>query len=253
MTPQAGAPRETWEVPELGPSLGRLGDPPPGAGAGPLGAKLDDIRLRLVTGVFELAGAGRAFSAAGDPGGAMASLNRVAWLGLWERAVAAAADRVAATVNARLEDAAAESRFPRWRLRSALLTPDDTRAIAARLGGGGGPFVAALDELEQTIHGATSQIGRGGEAGGPWRSALAAVARRLEAAWLALEQAASAEQHRWQLDVERIRAWHLPRWPLWLLTAMVLAAATYLGLVLGGYLPVPPSLAGFAELWWSRL
>jgi hypothetical protein len=33
----------------------------------------------------------------------------------------------------------------------------------------------------------------------------------------------------------------------------VLAVATYLGLVLGGYVPVPPPLAGFAELWWSRL
>jgi hypothetical protein len=253
MTPHTGAPRETWEVPELGPSLGRLGDPPPGSGTDPLGPELDDIRLRLVTGVFELAGAGRAFSAAGDPGGAMASLNRVAWLALWEKAVAASAERVTATVNARLEAAAAESRFPRWRLRTALLTPDDTRAIAARLGGGGGPFVAALDELEQTVHGAMTQRGRGGPAGAAWRSALTAAARRLEAAWLALEQAAAVEQRRWQVDVERIRGWHLPRWPLWLLTAIVLAGATYLGLVLGGYVPVPRALAGFAELWWSRL
>jgi hypothetical protein len=253
MMPQTGAPRETWEVPELGPSLGRLGDPPPGSEAGPLGARLDDIRLRLVTGVFELAGAGRAFSAAGDPGGAMASLNRVAWLALWEKAVGASAERVAATVNARLEEAAAESRFPRWRLRTALLTPDDIRAIAARLGGGGGPFVAALDELERTVHGATTQRGRAGTAGEVWRSALTAAARRLEAAWLALEQAAAAEQRRWQVDVERVRAWRLPRWPLWLLTAIVLAGATYLGLVLGGYVPVPPPLAGFAEFWWSRL
>jgi hypothetical protein len=251
--PQTGAPREIWEVPELGPSLGRLGDPPPGSEPGPLGARLDDIRLRLVTGVFELAGIGRAFSAAGDPGGAMATLNRVAWLALWEKTVAASAERVAATVNARLEEAAAESRFPRWRLRTALLTPDDTRAITARLGGGGGPFVAALDELEHTVHGATTQRGRSGPAGAAWRSALTAAARRLEAAWLALEQAAAEEQRRWQVDVERIRAWHFPRWPLWLLTAIVLAGATYLGLVLGGYEPVPRPLAGFVELWWSRL
>jgi hypothetical protein len=253
MMPQTGAPRETWEVPELGPSLGRLGDPVPGAVTGPLGVQLDDIRLRLVTGVFELAGAGRAFSAAGDPGGAMASLNRVAWLALWEKAVAASAERVAATVNGRLEEAAAESRFPRWRLRTALLTPDDTRAIAARLGGGGGPFVAALDELEHTVHGATTQRGRLGATGAAWRAALTATARRLEAAWLALEQAAAAEQRRWQLDVQRVRAWHLPRWPLWLLTAVVLAGATYVGLMLGGYVPVPAPLAGFAEFWWSRL
>jgi hypothetical protein len=244
MTPQTGAPRGTWEVPELGPSLGQLGDPPPDAGAVAFGARLDDIRLRLVTGVFELAGAGRAFAAAGDPDGAVASLGRVAWLALWEKAVDASAERVVATVNAAFEVAAAESRFPRRRLRTVLLTPDDTRAIAARLGGGGGPFVSALDELEQAARGA---------AGAEWRSALTAAARRLEAAWLALEQAAAAEQRRWQVDVERVRAWHLPRWPLWLLTAVVLAVATYLGLVLGGYVPVPPPLAGFAELWWSRL
>jgi hypothetical protein len=253
MTPETGATRETWEVPELGPSLGRLGDLPPEAGAGPLGARLDDIRLRLVTGVFELAGAGRAFAAAGDPQGAMASLGRVAWLALWEKAVAASAERVAVTVNARLEEAAAESRFPRRRLRAALLTPDDTRAIAARLGGAGGPFVVALDHLEQAVHGMTTHRGREGPAAAQWRSALTAAARRLEAAWLALEQAAAAEQRRWQVDIERVRAWHLPRWPLWLLTAIVLAGATYLGLVLGGYLPVPPALAGFADFWWSRL
>jgi hypothetical protein len=251
MMPQTGVPRETWEVPELGPSLGRLGDPPPEAGAAPLDARLDDIRLRLVTGVFELAGAGRAFAAAGDPDGAVACLSRVAWLALWEKAVTASAERVAATVNAAFETAAAESRFPRRRLRTALLTPDDTRAIAARLGGGGGPFVAALDALEQAAHGATAHRARERPAGAEWRAALTAAARRLEAAWLALEQSAAAEQRRWQVDVERVRAWRLPRWPLWLLTAAVLAGATYLGLVLGGYVPVPPPLAGFAELWWS--
>jgi hypothetical protein len=249
---QTGAPRETWEVPELGPSLGHLGDPPPDAPGGPLGVRLDDIRLRLVTEVFELAGAGRAFAAAGDPDGAISSLNRVAWLALWEKAVAASAERVAAMVNARLDEAAAESRYPRRRLRAARLTPADTRAIAARLGGGGGAFVAALDELEQAAHGASAHHGRA-QTAAAWRAALTAAARRLEAAWLALEQAAIAEQRQWQVDVARIRAWHLPRWPLWLLTAIVLAGAIYLGLVLGGYLPVPPMLAGLAEFWWSRL
>lgn len=251
--PHAGASREVWDVPELGPSLGRLGDPPVGAEPGPHDARLDDIRLKLVTGVFELAGAGRAFVAAGDPEGAIASLSRVAWLALWEKAVAASAERVAATVNARLEAAAAESRYPRRRLRAVLLTPGDIRAIAARLGGGGGPFVAALDELEQAGHGVAGHRTAGHSGAAAWRSSLTAAARRLEAAWLALEQAATAEQRHWQAEIERVRAWYLPRWPLWLLTLIVLAGAAYLGLVLGGYLPVPPPLKGFAELWWSRL
>ncbi|HEY7480426.1 MAG TPA: hypothetical protein VH680_07930 [Gemmatimonadales bacterium] len=253
MTAQPGVPRETWEVPELGPSLGRLGDPPPDAEPGPLGARFDDIRLGLVTGVFELAGAGRAFGAAGDPDGAISSLSRVAWLGLWEKAVAACAERVSATVNARLEEAAAVSRYPQRRLRAIRLAPADTRAIAARLGGGGGPFVTALDELEQAARGASGHRGPLAAAAANWRSALTATARRLEAAWLALEAAALLEQRHWQGEIERVRAWHLPGWPLWLLSITVLAAAAYLGLVLGGYLPVPPPLAGFAEFWWSRL
>lgn len=236
------------EVPELGPSLGRLTDPvQPVVGA--LGVRLDDIRLGLATGVFELAGMGRSFAAAGDPEGAAASLNRVAWLAVWEKAVAASAERVTATVNARLEDAAAESRYPRRRLRQVLLTPADTKAIAARLGGGGGPFVAALDELELAAHGVSAQ--RGG--GAAWQAALTATARRLEAAWLALEEAAAREQLRWQADVRRVHAWRLPRWPLWIITALVLGLAIYLGLVLGGYVLVPPALESLAEFWWTHL
>lgn len=242
----------TWEVPELGPSLGRLTDPPPEA-ADPLDARLDAIRLELVTGVFDMAGTARSLARAGDARGAVSSVNRVAWLALWEKAVAAAAERVTGAVNARFEAAAAESRYPRRRLRSSLLTPADTRAIAARLGGGGAPFVAALDELEQAGHGAA--LGREGEdvSAAAWGSALATVARRLEAAWIAMEQAADREQRRWQIEVERVHRWRLPRWPLWLLTALVLAAALYVGLVLGGYVRVPPPLAGLAELWWSTL
>ena len=53
--------------------------------------------------------------------------------------------------------------------------------------------------------------------------------------------------------MRRVHAWRLPRWPLWLITALVLGAAIYLGLVLGGYMPVPPMLVGFADFWWSRM
>jgi hypothetical protein len=252
VTAGRGVSQEKWEVPELGPSLGRLTDPAQPS-AGPLGVRLDDIRLKLVTGVFELAGAARAFAAAGDAVGAAASLNRVAWLARWEQAVAASAERVTATVNARLEEAAAESRYPRRRLREVLPTPADTRAIAARLGGGGAPFVAALDELEQAAHGISAQAGRERAVAATWCAALSATARRLEAAWLALEEAAEREQLRWQADVRRVHAWRLARWPLWLITALVLGTAIYLGLVLGGYVPVPPMLEGFADFWWSRL
>jgi hypothetical protein len=235
-------------VPELGPSLGRLTDPPSGPGAEDQGVRLDDIRLRLVTGIFELAGAARGFAAAGDAQGAMASLSRVAWLGLWEKALASVAERITASVNTGLDVAAEESRFPRRRLQPLHLRPDDTRAIAARLGRGGAPFVAALDQLEQAARGPSPN----GDAAQAWRDQLNAAARRLEAAWLALEAAAAAEQRHWGADVERVRRWRRPRWPLWLVTTLVLAGAAYLGLVLGGYLPVPPALEGPAQWWWAR-
>jgi hypothetical protein len=240
-------------VPELGPSLGRLSDPPTlPQERGPLDITLDDIRLNLVSGLFDIAGAARSFAAAGDRQGAIASLGRFAWLDLWERAVSAAAQRLAEAVNDRLKEAAAESRLSSKKLESFLLTPEDVRAVASRLGSGGANFVSALDELEQTVPAAASSGARGRIGQEDWQRALATTARRLESSWLALTAASNREQERWKVEVERVRSWHRPVWPLWLLTAVVLALATYFGLLLGGYVPVPPPLQGLADFWWSR-
>jgi hypothetical protein len=239
-------------IPELGPSLGRLVDPP-AALLGALRVPLDDIRIDLVTGVFDLASAGRSFAAAGDREGAMASLGRVAWLGLWEKAVATAATRIAAEANSGFRTAAEESRYPARRLARRLLTEDDTRAITSRLGSGGAPFVAALDALEQAANAAAAPRSRDDTGAETWRTAATAAGRRLEAAWMALEDASRAEQHRWAAEVAEVRTWHRPTWPVWLVSAAVVGCAVYLGLVLGGYLPVPPSLQGLASLVWTRL
>jgi hypothetical protein len=245
---------DPWLVPELGPSLGRLVDPPLNRNdRGSLDLVLDDIRLDLVTGIFELAGAARSFAASGDRQGAIASLSRVAWLDRWERAVAAAAERLAEVVNTRLGEAAIESRLPARQLEAFRLKPEDVRAITSRLGSGGAGFVSALDALEQTVPGASASGTRGRAGQDEWQRALAAAARRLESAWLALAAGARVEQDRWKAEIDRARAWRRPTWPLWLVSASVLAAATYLGLVLGGYLPVPALLRPLAELWWSRL
>ena len=64
-------------MPELGPSLGRLTDPAQPA-VGPLGVRLDDIRLTLVTGIFELAGAGSGGDTAGD--GPDDALREIDWM-----------------------------------------------------------------------------------------------------------------------------------------------------------------------------
>lgn len=250
----APTPTEAWTVPELGPSLGRLSDPPiVPPSPGPLGLVLEDVRVDLITRLFDIAGAARAFMSAGDRESAIASLGRVAWLELWERAVAAAAQRLADSVNTRLRDAAAEARLPPKRLRSVLLGAEDVRAIGSRLGSGGAGFVGALDALEQTIPAAAASGRRGQLGQEEWQLALATAARRLESAWQALVQAGQVEQDRWQVEIEQVRAWRRPQWPLWVVTAMVLLAVTYLGLVLGGYVAVPPLLEGVAEFWWARL
>ncbi|HEV7366156.1 MAG TPA: hypothetical protein VGN76_09960 [Gemmatimonadales bacterium] len=241
-------------VPELGPSLGRLGDPPTlPAERGALDIVFEDIRVDLVSRLFDVAGAARSFAAAGDREGAIASLGRVAWLELWERSVAAAARRMADTVNERLREAAAESRLPLKRLEEFLLTVEDERAIASRLGSGGASFVSALDALEQTIPAASAAGARGRSGQEEWQSALATTARRLESSWLALAAAARTEQARWKAEIEKVRGWRRPTWPVLVATTLVLLSVTYLGLVLGGYLPVPGPLEGLAEFWWAHL
>jgi hypothetical protein len=245
---------DAWMVPELGPSLGHLCDPPDlNFKRGALGIGFEDIRLELVTGLFDVAGAARSFAAAGDRQGAIASLGRVAWFNLWERAVASAARRIADIVNVRLQDAAVESHLPRKGLEEFLLKDQDVRAIASRLGSGGASFIAALDALEQTVPAAASAGVRGRQGLREWQLALAATARRLESAWLALMESAKTEQQRWRSEIERVRVWQRPRRTLWLVTVILLLLLTYLGLILGGYLPVPAFLRGVADFWWSRV
>ncbi len=234
-------------VPELGPLLGRLPD------VDPLGPRrrvpLDDVRFGFVTELFELSGAAREFAATDDIGSATASLGRRAWIDAWERAVAAVAERVVARVDQRLTDAAAESRMPERRLARCRLDDEERRAIGLRLGVSGGALVAALDALDAAAPAAP----RSAAALARWQDALGAAARKAEAAWQALESAADAEQAAWASEIERVRTWRRPRWPLWLLTLLVAGVACYVGLVLGGFVPVPPLLRPLAERWWRGL
>jgi len=235
-------------VPELGPALGRLtarATPVP-AGRVPL----DDLRLDLVTTVFEHAAAARAFS--GDAAAAASALNRAAWLGAWEATVAAAAARIADQVDRELQAAAAQARLPEKRRLGLALGESDRRAIAGRLGTGSLPFLRSLDALERTIPAASASGSRGQSGLDEWHEALLAVARRLESAWVALEEAAAREAAVWTPAVERVRAWRRPTWPLWAATAVVLLVAAYIGLVLGGYLPAVGPVGDLARVWWYR-
>lgn len=231
-------------IPELGPLLGRLAEPAGGTrGVVPL----DDIRLQLVSDLFELGGAARSFAESGDLASAAQSLNRHGWLAAWERAVDAAALRVADRIDARIRSAAAESRLSQRKLRRILLTPEERKGIVVRLGSGGALLVDALDEMEQSVR----AMARRGQAGAHWRDALAAVARRLESAWTSLETSAADEEAAWSEDISDVRAWRRPRWPLWLITVAVLAVCGWLALVLGGFIDSPRWFLPVAQWWWN--
>jgi hypothetical protein len=235
-------------LPELGPHLGRLcalAEP------GDAWVPLDDIRLDLATGVLDLVSAARDFG--DDRGAVIGALRRHEWLGAWDTALARAAGRTVETIDGAFTSAATESRYPARRLARLCVTEDERDAITARLGAGAAPFVTALDRLDHLA----APAARGGPAGdaafAAWWAAATDAARKLEAAWESLERAAHAERARWAPEIQKVRAWRRPTWPLWLVTVLVLAAATWLGLVLGGYLLAPAWLHPFAEFWWARV
>jgi hypothetical protein len=228
-------------VPELAPSLGRLIVP---RRITPPWVPLDDVREQLATEVIELAGAARVAAAADDAASAVAALAAPAWRRAWEAAVQRAAERVAVLVEGEVERAAWRVRMPRHRWRRLLLTSGERRAVGARLASGGGPFAAALDALEVAANAylATDATDEGAHAA--WQDALRTAARRLEAAWLALEAAADAERERWAPELDAVAAWRPRLWPAVLAVLPLAVLFLWLGLVLGGYLPAPAWLAG---------
>jgi hypothetical protein len=233
-------------VPELAPSLGRLIVP---RHRHPPWVPLDDIREELATRVLELGGEGRAAAAREAEGAApdrariLETTGRRAWAAAWDHAVRRAAARVSDALDAELTRTAYRVRLPRRRLRRLLLTNTEKRAIIARLGTGGATFVAALDELESAGARASdaSVLDKGAHAA--WQDALRTVARRLEAAWLALEAEVEAERARWQPELDTLAAWRPSLLPVVLVWAPIAALLLWLGLVIGGYVPAPAWLA----------
>jgi hypothetical protein len=231
-------------VPELAPSLGRiivprrLLDP---------WVPLDDIREGLATRVLELGGEGRAAAARETDGDARTRVlevtGRRAWTAAWDHAVRRAGARVADALDAEITRTARQVRLPRRRLRRHLLSNAEKRAIVARLGTGGGPFVAALDELEAAAARAADASVLEKEAHAIWQDALRTVARRLEAAWLALEAEVEAERERWNPEIEALAAWRPALWPIFVVWIPLAAILVWLGLILGGYIPAPAWLA----------
>jgi len=222
-------------LPELGPSLGRLVLPPVSPAAEPLAP----IRLALVTGLFDAAGQTRTALAAGSVAEARAGLAPAVWSALWGRGAEDATTAVVNALESRLNAAAAESRVPP-RMRERLrITDAERRAIHARLGAGGSAMLRESDLLPEADD-------------AEWVERVGAVARRVESAWLALDGAAAHELSEWEPEIAAARSWRRPSWPLWVVTLAVLVLATWAGLLLGGYLPVPGPLRPFVEFWWNR-
>lgn len=230
-------------VPELGPSLGKL---VVGTGRRPAGMSLDACRIQLATRVIEHAGEARQLAAREERSAALGALGREAWLSAWEEAVTGVAGALIERVNHQLDAEAAAVRMPRRLRRRVQLDEVERRALAARLGASGARLIPTLDDLARRAADARDATARERAAVEAWQDALKTAARRLEAAWLALEDAVEAEGREWERVADRIAAWRKPLWPVLVVTGVALAGAVWLGLVFGGYAPAPGWLL---ELW----
>jgi hypothetical protein len=227
-------------VPELAPSLGRL--LVPRRLAEPW-VPLDDIREELATRIIEMGGAARGAAARELRDQVLEALGRRTWLAAWERAVRRAAERVAEALDRAIAHAARRVRMPRRRWQRRLLSGGERRAIAARLGSGAERFVAALDALDAAADRARKASVLDKAAHVEWQDALRAAARRLEAAWLALEDELGAEARRWAPEIAAVTSWRPSLWPVFAIWTPLAAASVWLGLILGGYVTAPQWLA----------
>jgi hypothetical protein len=229
-------------VPELAPSLGRLLVP---RRLDPLWVPLDDVREELATRVLELGGEARAAAVREERDRVLDAVSRSAWLVAWEHAVRRAGARVSEAVDGEIERTARRVRMGPLLRRRRQLSGSERRAIAARLasGAGGEGLIAALDALEAAAARVRDASVLDKAAHAEWQEALRTAARRLEAAWLALEAAVADERHRWAAEIEAVARWRPSLWPVIALWTPLAAALVWLGLVLGGYLPAPAWLA----------
>jgi hypothetical protein len=232
-------------VPELGPYLGKVVS---GTNRVPGGVRLDDVRLRLATRIFHRAGEARRLASREERGPAIAAIGRTAWLEAWEEAVTGAAALLADRIAVQLESEARAARLPGRRRRRLLPGPEDRRALAARIGSAGAVLVAALDEVERHGVEAVGATGLAPGLVGAWQEALCTAGRRLEAAWLGLEDAVALEADRWSEVADEVSRWRRPLWPVLAAGAVAVALAIWLGLVLGGFVTPPRWLT---DVWRS--
>jgi hypothetical protein len=115
------------------------------------------------------------------------------------------------------------------------------------LGAAGAGLVPALDALQAASDRLIDGTSRA--ALDDWQESLLTAGRRLEAAWLALEEQAEQEERRWGEVEMMVSSWRRPLWPVVVVGVPALAVASWLGLVLGGYLTPP---AWLVQVWSVR-
>ncbi len=233
-------------VPELGPSFGKLVT---GTRHVAGGLDMDAYRVQLVTKLMDAAGEARRLASNEERGAALAALCSQVWLDAWDEMVAAVTDKLVQRINGRLEAEAFAVRMPRRLWRHLLPDGPETRALAGRLGAAGARLVPALDALEVNAGRVLDATVRERGALEEWQQALSVAARRLEEAWILLEEEVERELREWEELAERVSRWRKPMWPVVVVGIPALALATWLGLVLGGYLAPPEWL----EWIWQAL
>ncbi len=229
-----GHPIVAETLPELGPYLGRLAEPEHRRLSDAW--SLDELRLSVVSALFERATTARGFLESGNLVAARSTLGAEAWLEVWNHAVQSATVLTLSELRRRLVRAGAESGMPHRLVGHELPSPEDERILAAKLSSAGIPLEDFLAEPD---------------ADRSWPDALRLSANALETSWLGLESIVRHELARYVPTIERLRAWKRPTALLWVITLLMAASAIYLGLVLGGYLPTPGILAGFKAWWWT--
>ncbi len=222
-------------LPELGPLLGRLITPPESTNQ--LATLLEPARMELLGALFESAGAARRSLASGDTEAARAALGPGAWLDAWGKAVTAALSALTAEIERRLKEAARIARLPAKKLPPRLPTPDDRSVLSARLAAQGIGLEAAAARMNASA--------------AQWHDAVRQTAGEVEGAWDGLVATARSELAAWDARGAQIRAWRRPWAPLIASGAVLIALVTWLGLVLGGFLPVPDWLRPAAEWIWN--
>jgi hypothetical protein len=233
-------------IPELGPYLGRIVS---GTGRTPGGLHLDGIRLRLATRIFESAGEARRLASREKRTAAVQAIGRDAWLVAWEEAVGSTVGLLMERVSAQLDAEARAVGLPKRRRRRMLPGNDEARAARARLGSSGTGLVQVLNQLEHVSGQAVAATGLDSGAMAAWQRALRLAGRRLEAAWLALEDEVTREAARWQQEANLVAAWRRPVLGVIVAGAAGTALAVWLGLIFGGYLAPPWWLAAL----WSEM